>query len=415
MFNIWPLGQLDWQQPADRSLWTKSLSLFAHYNSPALCPTQSCTDGSGTGIVQSREGFTYLSMSMLTMLATPSLPGGAPPEWADHALSNITERFFNSSHVPQLGAGTFYADHAACGAMAGCRKGFAGPCNESPIMASLALQSMLLQSWNGRPIAIFPSVPRAWADTRFARLRAEGAVLVSAVRSNFTTLFFQLNATRGGNFSVHSTILDLATASPSVRIGSRGTDGVYSVAGGDSPWSAVFFSKARGQPSAAELALATTPLPAGNKNMWGSRRQTPTPSPPPPPPTPPPPGPLPPLPPCPVAGCQGCGGCRWPYENETIPDPKEPVSGALLNASTLGCEARCAAMAGCAGFTRKDVALGTPCYFYDKAEVSGVFSHGRPGVSWHQRPPAMKTDDELLLVVVNTTWHVTPGHNLKIA
>ena len=144
------------------------------------------------------------------MLATPSLPGGAPPEWADYALRNITARFFNESHVPQLGAGTFYADHAACfGAgnavpTPGCRKGMAGPCNESPIMASLALQQMLVQSWNSKPIAIFPSVPLAWADARFSRLRAEGAVLVSAVRANFTTVWFSLNATHGGNVSVHS-------------------------------------------------------------------------------------------------------------------------------------------------------------------------------------------------------------------
>ena len=132
MFNIFPLGQLDWQQPADRALWTDSLRLFAHYNSPALCPTQSCTTGTGRGIMQSREGFTYLSMGILTMLATPSLPGGAPAEWADHALGNITARFFNQSHVPQLGAGTLYADHAGCfGAgnavpTPGCRRGIAG-------------------------------------------------------------------------------------------------------------------------------------------------------------------------------------------------------------------------------------------------------------------------------------------------
>ena len=68
--------------------------------------------------------------------------------------------------------------------------------------------------------------------------------------------------------------------------------------------------------------------------------------------------------------------------------------GLLLNASTVGCEVGCAATAGCVGFTRKDAAEGTPCYVYDKAEVSGVFSHTRPAVSWHQRPqaPAAKGD-----------------------
>ena len=32
--------------------------------------------------------------------------------WADDAFGNITGHFFT---VPQLGAGTMYADHAACG------------------------------------------------------------------------------------------------------------------------------------------------------------------------------------------------------------------------------------------------------------------------------------------------------------
>ena len=412
MFNIFPLGQLDWQQPADKALWTNSLRVFAHYNSPALCPTQSCVNGTGHGVMQSREGFTYLSMSILTMLATPSLPGGAPAEWADHALGNITARFFNESHVPQLGAGTLYADHAGCfGAgnavpTPGCRKGMAGPCNESPIMASLALQQMLLQSWNSKPIAIFPSVPRAWADARFSRLRAEGAVLVSAVRANFTTVWFSLNATRGGNVSVHSSIVDLAStmagmqpvASPASLAGS----GMFDILGGAEPWAAVFYSKAKAPPSAAVLALATTPLPAApeRSNLWGSR-VTPMPlppTPPPPPPRPPappgpppappspPPAPLPPLPPCPATGCTGCGQppCRWPYANATLPAPKQPVMGSLLNAATLACEVKCSATAGCAGFARKDAEQS--CYFYSNAQVSGVFSHGRPDVSWHPKP-----------------------------
>jgi hypothetical protein len=70
------------------------------------------------------------------------------------------------------------------------------------------------------------------------------------------------------------------------------------------------------------------------------------------------------------------------------------VMGSLVNATALGCEAHCTATAGCVGFARKDAAEGTPCYFYDKAEVSGVFSHARPAVSWHQRPPVpmMKSD-----------------------
>eukprot|EP01046_Picozoa_sp_COSAG06_P071661 COSAG06_NODE_20601_length_788_cov_2.159652_1_plen_76_part_10 len=35
----------------------------------------------------------------MTMLAKPSLPGGAPAAWADFALLNITKHFFG---VPQV-------------------------------------------------------------------------------------------------------------------------------------------------------------------------------------------------------------------------------------------------------------------------------------------------------------------------
>ena len=283
----------------------------------------------------------------MTMLATPSLPGGAPPAWADAGLGNITQHFFG---VPQLGAGTMYADHASCGPVAGCRAGMAGACNESPIMASLALQHMLLQSWNGRPIAIFPSVPASWEDARFARMRAEGAVLVSGLRANSSTVWFSLNATRGGgSLAVHSTITDLACQSDVRRAIASGiwtalskdsiaiilcgqaskltltagkVPGLFEVAVAESAagasWTALCYSKAKGRPPPSALQLS--PLPPGQENLWGSRARAP------PPPAPPAPAPSPPpaLPPCPPSGCAGCGGCHWPYENGAAQPPTSP-------------------------------------------------------------------------------------------
>jgi hypothetical protein len=302
-----------------------------------------------------------------------------------------------------------YADHAACGPIPGCRKGMAGACNESPIMASLAMQHMLLQSWNGKPIAIFPSMPEAWAEARFANMRAEGvsmlatatcllclpttpaqpplaagndcqaslispqAVLVSAVRANATTLWFALNATKGGNLTVHTVILDLIVgkSSTTLQIDARQTaPGVYDITPPDTltPWTAVFHSRARGAPSAQEMVIS--PLPAGPLHIWGSRKQTPLPPPPPPPP----------LPPCPPTGCAGCAGCHWPYENCTEPDPSRPFMKQLFKVTTLQCEAQCGAAASCVGFTQR----GASCWLY--AQVSGRFAH-RPGssVSWHPK------------------------------
>ena len=367
LFSIFPLGLQDWSVEAERELWTKSLAVFKHYNDPTV----------------SDEGFTYLGMAIITAWARPALPGGAPASWADSVLGNVSHFF----RVPQLGSGTMYADHAACGPVAGCREGMAGPCNESPILASLALQQMLLQSWNGVPIGIFPAVPASWADARFARMRAEGAVLVTAVRANFTTVFFSLNATVGGNVSVHSTIVDLASSNAEVLVTASpiGEAGVFAVSVSHSkPWAAVFYSKARGPPSSEKLGLALTPLPAGEVNLWGSR---PAGSGPPIPPGPPPPGPLGPLPRCPTSGCAHCGGCHWPYANDTMPDPKQPVLSSVV-ATTVACEAKCGSMAapGCAGFTRKEAE--NVCYFYSKSQVSGLFSHLRPDVSWHPNPHA---------------------------
>ena len=41
----------------------------------------------------------------------------------------------------------------------------------------------------------------------------DGAVLVSGLRANSSTVWFSLNATRGGSLAVHSTITDLACQS----------------------------------------------------------------------------------------------------------------------------------------------------------------------------------------------------------
>ncbi len=269
-------------------------------------------------------------------------------------------------------------------------------------MASLALQHMLMQSWNGRPIAIFPAVPTSWADVQFARLRAEGAVLVSGVRSNGTTIWFSLNATKGGNVTVHSTITDLATTSSNIQLlpQSPANSGIYEiVVNGQQPWTGMFYSQARGQPSSRELRLTPLPLPADQMNLWGTRRVKQ--------PLPPPAPPSPPLHHCPKSGCSGCGGCHWPYLNSTEPDPSRPFSSTKVNLTTLQCEARCSSLGppndvfatndsnssadapvagsrrignGCVGFTRRE----NTCWFYER--VSGRFSHNTASVSWHPRP-----------------------------
>ena len=52
---------------------------------------------------------------------------------------------------------------------------------EGNFAAGQAVHEMLMQSWGGT-IRLFPAVPQSWRDASFGRLRAEGGLVVSAVR-----------------------------------------------------------------------------------------------------------------------------------------------------------------------------------------------------------------------------------------
>ncbi|MBM3420691.1 MAG: hypothetical protein FJY11_06100 [Bacteroidetes bacterium] len=59
------------------------------------------------------------------------------------------------------------------------------------------IQEMLLQSHTG-VLHIFPAIPDSWADVEFATLRAEGALLVSAVRSEGVVKRVEIESEKGG-------------------------------------------------------------------------------------------------------------------------------------------------------------------------------------------------------------------------
>lgn len=73
----------------------------------------------------------------------------------------------------------------------------AGPVIESPLAGAESIQDMLLQSW-GQEIRIFPAVPEEWQEAVFHDLRAEGAYLVSAVRSGGKTDWIRIKSLAGG-------------------------------------------------------------------------------------------------------------------------------------------------------------------------------------------------------------------------
>lgn len=72
----------------------------------------------------------------------------------------------------------------------------AGPVIETPLSAAQSIHDMLLQSWGGK-IRVFPAVPSAWNEVAIHNLRAEGAFLVSARRSNGATEFIQVRSLAG--------------------------------------------------------------------------------------------------------------------------------------------------------------------------------------------------------------------------
>jgi hypothetical protein len=72
----------------------------------------------------------------------------------------------------------------------------AGPVIESPLAGAEAIHDMLLQSW-GDDIRVFPAVPSAWEEAAFHDLRAEGAFLVSAVRSGGVTAWIRVRSLAG--------------------------------------------------------------------------------------------------------------------------------------------------------------------------------------------------------------------------
>jgi hypothetical protein len=80
---------------------------------------------------------------------------------------------------------------------------YESPCIESTLAAANIIQDMLLQSWSdpakdqAGPIRVFPALPSAWKDVEFRDLRAEGAFLVSAKRSNGKTQWVRIKSLAG--------------------------------------------------------------------------------------------------------------------------------------------------------------------------------------------------------------------------
>ena len=72
-----------------------------------------------------------------------------------------------------------------------------GPVMETPLAAVCTAHDFYLQDWGGC-IRVFPALPAAWTEAAFARMRADGAFLVSATRQGGRTVWVEVTSEKGG-------------------------------------------------------------------------------------------------------------------------------------------------------------------------------------------------------------------------
>ena len=150
LLSIYPLGLITPARAEDRALIEKSLATWER--APAAFRGYSFTGGA----------------SMHAMLGQ-----------GDAALSRLN-LFLDAPRFME--PNTFYAE--------------GGPVIETPLSAATTMQELFLQDWGGA-VRVFPAVPAAWQDASFDKLRADGAFLVSAVRSGGHTSWVRVQSLAG--------------------------------------------------------------------------------------------------------------------------------------------------------------------------------------------------------------------------
>ncbi|MGW6936513.1 glycosyl hydrolase family 95 catalytic domain-containing protein [Lentzea sp. NPDC054927] len=148
MLAVYPLHEVNWEQPERRDLIERSLKHWLSFEG-------------------SLRGFTFTGAASISAQMTRG----------DEALRYLRE-FVARFAQPN----TMYFE--------------AGPVIETPLSAAKSLQDMLIQSWGGL-IRIFPAVPAVWQDVTIHDTRTEGAFLVSAVRRGGRTRFVRVHSEAG--------------------------------------------------------------------------------------------------------------------------------------------------------------------------------------------------------------------------
>jgi hypothetical protein len=152
LLMVYPLYLVNWDQPENRDLISRSVARWH-------------------ALTGAHRGYSYTgAASMYAMTGD-----------GDTAITYLRKFFDPTTRYP-CRANTHYTE--------------AGPVIETPLSASQSLHDMFCQSWGG-VIRVFPAVPSAWADVTLHNFRAQGAFLVSAVRTAGTTRFIRIRSLAG--------------------------------------------------------------------------------------------------------------------------------------------------------------------------------------------------------------------------
>jgi len=161
LMMIYPLIEVNWDQPENRELIKKSVDHWINY--PGTGNAGYSFSGAAAMYAlmgNGEEAVRYLDIFMRMQELFPTSPGKI---WC-------TTMYTETSRIQ--------------------------PVTETPLSLCDSMQLMLLQSW-GNKIRIFPAVPESWKNVSFNGLLAAGGFEVSAVRKDGATHFIRIKSNAG--------------------------------------------------------------------------------------------------------------------------------------------------------------------------------------------------------------------------
>ena len=218
LLMIYPLAVMNWRQPENRPLITKSIDHWLSFE----------------GALQ---GYTFT---------------GAASMNAQMGNGNKALEYLNRLLDKYVKPNTMYLE--------------SGPVIETPLSAANTIQELLLQSW-GDKIVIFPAVPEKWKDVSFKDLRTEGAFLISAVRKNGETRWVHIKSLAGGVCNIHPGITGALKFRGSIVPQKMPEDGLYSIEMKQGEEIILYKNEAD-----LSFAINEVPIENGKQNYWGSKK-----------------------------------------------------------------------------------------------------------------------------------------------